>query len=162
MLDLANECERSGQPFACGRAHGIRETYDEFWSELQDSDLQSEIARLRDLATNWYTADGVVKLTEQEVIERRKAAAAEIADLRDQVKALTSKLDDRNNALNLACGMVWLVDRVKAFPNSLRERGDAMQFDATMRALKADEYVSAEIKKITERGSPPWPLKENT
>lgn len=49
------------------------------------SDPSTEIARLRDLATNWYTVDGLVKLTEEEVIERRKNAAAEIDALRKEV-----------------------------------------------------------------------------
>lgn len=141
----------------------------------QVKDLTEQLQQARDRANNWYTQDGVVKLTEQEVIDRRKHAAFEMALLRDQVKDLTEELQqerDRANkaaeyaagcdkVMKLACGVAWLVERVKADPQSVRERGDALQLDAMMRALKADEYGAAEMERITKRGAPAWPLKES-
>jgi hypothetical protein len=53
------------------------ETIPALRSELKEA--QDEVARLTDLATRWYLSDGTyLRLTEAQVIERRKKAARDM------------------------------------------------------------------------------------
>jgi hypothetical protein len=96
-----------------------------------------------------------------ELQEKVKELAEELQQERDRANKAAEYAEGCNKVMKLACGVVWLMERVKANPQTVGERGDALQLDSMMRALKADEYGAAEMERITKRGAPAWPLKDS-
>jgi hypothetical protein len=113
-------------------------------------DLLSEVERLHDEARRWYRADGSFEVLDspQRVVERRKAAAKELADLRERADILATANEQLNEIIEQSSrtfsGFRALVAEMRELQREFFDR-DRRKPDTVKRAKALEKRVDAAL-----------------